>query len=455
MRASLNTQLRYLAKKIHRPLPMTPLESEKLLIALKTSFREQLRKEVPGKDDHGRHSGGYPTAPSFAGIGSAAVLSSYAAASGHFHTMMNHPSFNGARGMVNRPMAREDNTEIIRDPLKRFKEEIAAGTITLKNANLYANVYLEQIIRDSLGANTRKQEGGLDFLSWILCNNVEATVGIKEKGTWSRFLRRIAEVLCLEGNQEKLWRWSLRPVKVQSGNIDPPKSEEGRSALGRACYTNSILIRALFRYEFTKHGEERALISLRRAFSEIKKMFPDHWSPVRRQTWLGNVAMKVWTDAAKLAIDGKISSPSFFNFLVYTHQDLDLPTSSYTAAMIALLHLQHPIAPDVKPAMDILDQLSKASPEWVIESLRPSYSKTRNLECALGIAATEFLMAKERYSGVSWLLHFIPSRYPDLVDVGGWQEAQPDESAAEASNEDEEQNLRLLDGLDISPKIIT
>jgi hypothetical protein len=219
--------LRSIFPPIHQPLLLNKRESERLLNAIKTSFRAQLAKE------HGPDSELFKPAaittptitylPSNTAPAPAHSTTEHVSArptDRHLHAILNNPLFSKAEAA--RPIESPDTT---RDAHKAvFEKAVGRGLMTLKRAHGFLLLVLSEVKQSTaptvLGG-MKMTGAGLLVLQWLRSSGQERDLSFLVNRAFTSLLIKF---MVAEGLEDVVWVWIERLMKQElaPGCENPP-----------------------------------------------------------------------------------------------------------------------------------------------------------------------------------------------------------------------------------------
>ena len=210
MKLTSTLNLRSLLDKLHPPLPQTTRESQRLLLALQSSFKRELDASHPAfataAKDHGLGANGPAARPGNA---------SARAADGHLRFILQHPLLRvtnqksrcGSSGPALQAVQIFDAAVVHGKP-QGFEKQLS---ILRHCAKLYmSDKHLETVAEDS--------RLGPKIASWLLC----ADGNTVRKLLTCTAIKNIIPVMYRDGQEDTVWEW-LR--MLYSGDFGGPISE--------------------------------------------------------------------------------------------------------------------------------------------------------------------------------------------------------------------------------------
>ena len=211
--------LKSLASKLHPQLPLSPKESQRLLTALTSSFRQKL------DEAHPRQAHDEDAAPKLASgnslkTGSHALhTSSVAFADRHLASVLTHPLLTqgdrAKKPTLNLESAKrelEQNPD--RDPISLLEEYHQQGAATLLIADLCLRNFRESLLplsTDDRRTKVEKHSAGKRTLQWLWMSELFQT---DEFVTNRRLMTVLVAMIVEEGLEQHLWSWLALDMKL-------------------------------------------------------------------------------------------------------------------------------------------------------------------------------------------------------------------------------------------------
>ena len=413
-----------LAKKLHPQLPLTPRESQQLLNLLTTSFRSHLDCEHPVRTSDKAQRPIVPNTAAHQDHDALHATSSAALASQHIDAVLSNPLF---AVKPSRRGAESAASQVLKDPMGWFLNQIATGNATLSKASMC----LEMLERRTAGKTPQLHQGkapGAIIGGWLRSSGLDTSKDFLEmcivepqtKRPSNTFISRLVTILMADGEKELLWKWFAR---LEHQSLSPSK----------------VL---LFRKQLLKHMVHaevtqdlyRGLLLFERAQNMIEEHDKQHERLRSAGQYLVQAIMSKPTDS--------ISHNLYKSFR--RSAKLWVP-GKWTQAVNSMLYLHHPATPFAAPGLRFIrDPTGAATYANAIPSQRRFI-----VQLSLGVARR--LLEEERYEDAQVVMAFTKQYFPDLVlsNLPIEQKAVVDRQSSkiEKARREEERNLELLEAL--------
>ncbi|KAF2633837.1 hypothetical protein BU25DRAFT_13796 [Macroventuria anomochaeta] len=414
-----------LAKKLHPQLPLTPRESQQLLNLLTTSFRTHLDREHPvhisekvqdpalrktlGREDHG----------------SLHAPSSAALASQHIDAVLSNPLF---AVKPSRRGSESAASEILKDPMGWFLNQIASGSATLSKTSLCLEILDRHTAKQSPQLHEGKTPGAI-IGDWLRSSGLDTSKEFLEmciakpqtKRPSNTFISRLVTILIADGKKPLLWKWFARPWHQ---GLSPSKA-------------------LLFRQQLLKHMVHaeasqdlyRGIVLFRRAY-EITGEHPDKWYEKLRP------AGQYLVQAIMSKPTNSISHDLYNSFRQTTK--LWVP-GKWAQAVDSMLYLHHPTTASAAPGLRFIHDPAGAA------TYTKAMPSQRRFIVQLSLGVARQLLEEESYEDAQAVMAFTKQHFPDLVlsNLPTEQRTVVDRQSSKITKarREEERNLELLDGL--------
>lgn len=414
-----------LASKLHPQLPLTPRESQQLLHLLQSSFRNHLDREHPVHvleksqkpivSDNNGH-GNYDTSR---------ATSSSALASRHIDAVLSNPLF------AIKPSQRGSESaasEVLKDPMKWFVNQIAIGSATLSKASLCLAM-LDKRTTDQPTQLYKGEAYGAILGGWLRSSGLDTTKEFFEmsiakprtKRSSDPFLPRLVNVLIAGGKHPLVWKWYTSAC--------PP----GFSASEALVFKQQLLKHTV--HAETSQGLYRGIVLFRKALDRIEDQKGGSYEQLRPAgQYIVQAIMARPTDT--------INQNLYNWFRNSTQLWID---SKWSQAVAAMLSLHHPAKASAAPGLEFI-----IGPAGAAEYANAIPSQRRFIvQLSLGIARQ--LLEEESYRDAQNVMAFVKQHFPDLVlsDLTNEQQPVADRLSKKAEKERrwEKKNLELLEDL--------
>ena len=205
--------LKSLASKLHPQLPLSPKESQRLLTALTSSFRQKLDEAHP-RQAHDEHAG------SREATGNHALhTSSVAFADRHLASVLTNPLLTKSDGATKPALNLESAKRELeqnpgRDPISVLEEYHQKGAATLLIADLCLRTFRESLSQLSVEDRRTKVESsqaGKRTLEWLWTSGLYETDEFVDD---RRLMTVLINMISEEGRERYLWSWLRLDMKL-------------------------------------------------------------------------------------------------------------------------------------------------------------------------------------------------------------------------------------------------
>ncbi|KAM3535557.1 hypothetical protein MY4038_001242 [Beauveria bassiana] len=376
--------LRKLFAGYHEPPGLSAQQSQKLLDALKSSFRLQLEQEY-GQTALTKHTNHKSKSLSNSSSASNGVVR-HSAASRHLRSILANPLFSYNKNSVTAAATIPSPLSLPkRDPMDDFDHAVAKGLMTLNAAAGCIMTKQKQIDARELDTGPASSSGtALRVVRWLRSTGAENDLAFLEH---QAFVKALAPFLIAEKMEEIAWQW-IQQTMQRSDSLD----EDAR--LRRASF---LLAQIVHVKSQPQHGNlDGAIATILRAEQLLAKnplLSKLLVLPWRSVSWLTTVE-----SYSRLA-----PSERLFDAHLDTASRLQQPLSVETAH----LHLYHPTHPD---------------PALAMQFFRDKKELRRLVH---GITQEQFTQAKQKSLGaVPWVAYLGYDTVNHLTLSGLGEEAQ-------------------------------
>lgn len=203
--------------KIHQPLLQTPRESQKLLNALKSSFRRQLDREHPtslsDRVENGHHSTANPS-------------SSVQATNKHLQTILDNPLFRVTPSRPTDSRGQSGTERLPKDSMVVFDELVASGSVTFASIGECLNLQLAipgkrnpSDLRESMKAS----KAGSRVVSWWWSADAQTRKSMLRNPP---LMSLLCKFMAAEGLQDRIMQWLRMLLEHHVGSPHDQVSEE-------------------------------------------------------------------------------------------------------------------------------------------------------------------------------------------------------------------------------------
>lgn len=414
MKTSGISSLKYLASKIHPSLPLGPRDSQKLLIALQSSFQQHLDREHPSPQSKTSTIG-----------------------DNHLRSILASPLFNvnvnfkapspHPNQLTSTSLGRIQH--VINSPMEYFKTRVAAGTATLDLARMCLKFQTQKSFPTGSMKHyeeTKTQDVGSTVLDWLWSSGLGKTDNFLMN---REFVGLLVPFVMAEKHEDLIWHW-LRQLQC---SVDNTQSENERRPFLKM---QAFIVATMMKFE-TLHGS---------GLSSAIKIFSYKASEISSWAYI-----KVLQTAARYLMDRIIENSRsekpiviFLDSLIHTINDWST-WPQYHRAFLELFN--HPHMKTVC-ALNFLEGLTSTH-------VRSMTRNKRQDVISLSLRCAEVLLAQGSDLQAIWVMDFLRSHFAKEIGI-----LQDDHSAehrhVEHRNEikkrrnsehNEELSLRQLDTL--------
>ena len=420
--------LKSLAAKLHPQLPLSPKESQRLLTALTSSFRQKLDEAHPprAQDEDAR-----PKLDQGRGLNSghhALHTSSVAFADKHLATVLTNPLLAKSDGAKKPALSletakRELQQNPDRDPISILEEYQEKGAATIPIANFCLRAFIDSLVELSVESRQEKltnTDAGRRTLQWLWTSKLFETDEFAD----NRALMGAIVTMTLAENRERfLWSW-LR--LDQRHNPKQPAFGKPRKASRTHLYRwKDFMLRLLILSKYDNASPASLNDVLDAWFKavdlklDVAKESTTNFIPLGSSVSAINDRILNSKDRCK-----EWDVKRYDRYLETVHLGEDSPTSIWPNYYKAQLWLAHPKNPSPLPMFEIL----KASFEAEVPSEmariwssltgdRRSYPKGQKIRLSkyfLLIETAKQLKDRGHTEELDWLVSQIVSAFPDL-----------------------------------------
>ncbi|KAF9697096.1 hypothetical protein EKO04_004731 [Ascochyta lentis] len=414
-----------LASKLHPQLPLTPRESRQLLTLLTTSFRTHLDREHPVHVTEKSHNLTRHNVVRHQDYNSSHATSSSALASQHIDAVLSNPLF---AMKPSRRGSQSAASEILKDPIGWFLNQVAAGDATLSKASMCLGMLEKRTAEQPPQLHAGKAPGAI-IGDWLRSSGLDSSKEFLDmciaepqtKRPSDTFFSRLVSLLIAHDKKPLVWKWYTRSWR---SGVQPTK----------------VL---LFRKQLLKHMVHaeasqdiyRGIVLFRRACEMIGEQSEKSYEQLRPAgQYLVHAIMSRPTNT--------IGRDLYNSFRQSTRLWIN---SRWSQAVDSMLWLHHPTTASAAPGLRFIqDPAGAATYANAIPTKRRFI-----VQLILGIARQ--LLEEESYRDAQTVMAFAKQHFPDLVLSNLSTEQQPAADRlsrkAERERRREERNLELLDDL--------
>ena len=402
MKTTLSLHWKTLINKIHPPLPLTPRESQILLLRLNSSFRQRLDQRHPIEEGHSTHE--------------------------HVQSILTSPLFLNdpfASGMSNRHALVQDvrmmhrNGRSAQNPTKAMKDAVSQGRATLETmTDLLIQQLAQSSAAESPPVSMKESRAGSTVLHWLWTSGMSRSLRFLRD---HRFMEIVIQFLVAEGlhGSVRTWLDASKEKLAHAKAVDDPLEIRAR------------IILELTRAE-TTYG--KGLASAIESFVKLlTKWQLEGEKPVHiRNTFRpsANYILRKLRIALPL---GEVDTSDYER--VQRSAPLWCSEVGFERAWLAI---NHPGVPDAQPTVAYIRHLSA-------EQVRKMAGARKHGTVDISLKAAELCVSQNRRTEFAVLVEALRTYFPD--DIGLEVDAAPSSLAAREEKPHELASVRLLDSL--------
>ena len=418
MKVSAILGLKSLASKIHRPLPLNPRDSQKLLHLLNASFRQQLDGDrLKSSSDEGVEF-----------------------TDSHFKSILDSPLFsrpNGSQKTLSSLQvpphegALKNAHQFITTPVEHFRQEVANGVATLETARECLDACMKNMM-SSQGSEECEMKAssqiGTAVLHWLWSSGLQQSM---EFFADKRFLNVLLPFVVAEGQTSAFWQW-FRALESEM------KTDSSEKLTVPLCIsTQSFLVKEYIVAQVKYGGGPGVGLA---EFLKVIDQVSSNSIYTRNLSWviLELAGLKLVSSLRKW------KPISMANVSDYTK--LQKSTRIWTPRkqlFDVILSLHHPLLPDPIPALNYIRRLG------------PEVRRSRRIVLRLCLDTAHMLSCTSRQADALWVMNFIQHNF--AKEVGSKQHHSAitiQSSDLESTNiEIEAANLRLQEDLALNGEV--
>ena len=388
MRQTLHQSWKFLASKIHQPLPLNRRESQKLLARLNESFHRSLDRQYP------HDLGTLEPSPDY-----------------HIKRVLQSPLFNSNRPQS--PQARkveadnDNDTRNVTDlgyalehPVEWFQQQVSAGTADLKGATAALNTSHNRSLA-SASLDRRKSMASLGIGSVV--NNWLWSSGHSDRLDFVRhheFVRRFIPFLVVEGLYKQVWEWLQRLQLLSARQGRETATLETRVLQSDADRFLFHVLRSEAKYGF---GLQSAIQMF---LTSLHVTMPGSSPLVAQKIYISGGRDLVGCLARGKGSD-QVGDPVIADFLRSVKQ---WSSGTMRQAYQALIQLSHPREPDTSIALQLLPRFLSID-TFILDQLRPTIIR-------VGLKTVEVLLAQGSVEEASGLMKSLQTKFDAELGAG-------------------------------------
>lgn len=205
---------------IHQPLPLSKNESQKLLSALKTSFRSKLDKEYGWDPEEAPTARRPASSQNVTSRPTQGAQHHHRPTDRHMHSILSNPLFKQAKKALDRAPAPR------RDPMDVFDDAVSKGLMTRRGATGCLMAKRREILQSSsLSTQGAMADAGAGrrVVQWLRTSGEERSGGFLAD---EPLMKELTPFMLAEGLEEVIWSWAHRLAKEEglflAGDSDGP-----------------------------------------------------------------------------------------------------------------------------------------------------------------------------------------------------------------------------------------
>lgn len=399
---------KYWISKVHPPLPLTPLQSQKLLKKFNTSFRRVLDREYPevmsGNRTHvQQHIQSVLESPLIRGRG----------------TPRNH--FDGHVESLSQLRS------FMRRPMDHFKNQVAAGTATVESAKMCLTAQLQLASASSHKSRPLQPFGaGSIVLEWM--RSLPA-VKMELISLDLELINLLTTVLNAEGNESMIWQWIM---------LWQQRASNESSNWKRVCIikVQTVIFRSFLEIEIKTAGLNAAVDVFLRGVVEISS----------------------WSVVSTVNLNLILGRPGRFLIFQILGGSSLIPTLQLKS-FIQTISLWHPQARVHRILLELYRRQctnKDTARKFLAQLDADGIAKSENLNQRSVLLHTrrkvaELLLSSGSEQEVRWVKEYLRANYNALIDISDPAAPPPvrdtDLQIKQQEETAEESSLRLLDSL--------
>jgi hypothetical protein len=418
--------LKSLVDKLHPQLPLSPKESQRLLTALTTSFRQQLDRAHPRQvagDEAKSHNGGVTAAPK--PVARPFHASSVELADKHLASVLTNPLLSGApkQDMPGYTLATAQESLLrdpFQDPVALLEEYNKHGAASIELAIMCLEKFQASIDRLSVSERWKmvsEREAGRRTLLWLWKNDFHKNPAFVDD---PRMIDALVPLVLEEGHEEFLWEWlALDMVLGSQDQLTMKPAGAKRNFYKYRWRARIVRTMVATRLSWDQHqSADAALDTFFRAEAMGKKLVMPTAAmagPVKDalRTNLRDMNHLRWgnTDVAK------------FDRFVQALSDLSRNKclTEYDRANLLLYHPTHPTA---LPFLTVFQKVFSPDAQGLFKRLRErledpwkSRESARQFTCRQFLRAAALLISIQRDTDAGLVIGQLRLLYPDKSQV--------------------------------------
>ena len=396
MKGSAVQAFRGLVDRIHPQIALSPKESERLLKALTTSFRQQLDQVHPQPQAVPNVKLGHRQQES---TRNALPSSHPPPTDGYLASVLTNPllarvdSTQKTGSMVTASM--QENR---RHPIKVFEDYVSRGLATMEVAALCLDEFRSSLSGMSTAQaqqQIKRMDAGARVLRWLWTSTYQPMDMLAQS---QALLANLSYFLVAEGREEALWE--LMP------SLDRPIIVNSRGKNNVFADPRALLLRSIVTAHIARGDLESAVASFLQATKMDASMADGRLTP---QTLLRSVGIHL----SNKLLDRRSTNPTTATFVtnfegfVNSCKLWEKAPQEPVSYRVAVLELHHPANPDSADALAYIRHISEDPTPWFQESLAPK-RKSRTLEFLF--TTVKVLQMQNLHDDAIWVMVRTPER---------------------------------------------
>ncbi|KAH6703955.1 hypothetical protein EV126DRAFT_417432 [Verticillium dahliae] len=384
---------------IRQPLPLSRAESQKLLNALKTSFRSNLDREHGWGPDEPTLSPNKLSSPTVSE--QSGIHQHHRPTDQHLRAILSNPLFK--KGIRTTPRA----DALQKDPMEVFDKAVARGMMNRKAATGCLMAKHHQVLQSSplsIQGAILESAAGLRVLDWLRSSGEERDGAFLGDAS---FLNALMRFLVAEGHEAVVWEWADRLARQDGPSI--PEDPRGTHL--------SFILTSLIKTK-ANGSDDRNLNS---AYATILRV-NDRWKSDKNLPQLLSHAWRSlsWYSTVE-AWNRPRPSEALFDNYVALEPELSHPMSIDRAH----LDLHHPTHPSFERALHFFktDKLVvPPQPSLVGAKRAPNVQRFIARITSMGMDTAKHLTEIGRTDDAQWVLQLLKSKLSDeAMDYERWR----------------------------------
>ena len=417
--------LKSLASKLHPQLPLSPKESQRLLTALTSSFREQLDETHPRefRDQNGK--GKLENGDFLKTSGRGLHSSSFASADKHLASVLTNPLLTKRDG-VKQPVLDYTSAKLElqkkpgKDPISLLEEYHEKGVATNEIAALCLETIwdsLKDLTAEQRREILQKTEPGKRTLLWLWKSSLHDTDAfIQNKRLINLMVRNVIE----EGYEEYLWEW-LKLDVTYGTQVLPPKFSNTRSTKAKIFpyRWKDFLLRSIVAAKLDVADDRSADSALDAYFRaiDLREELAKSLSPTDFP--IGSAGQLLESAFKRVPVQRRTTDNERYDRFIDSLRIYNEETHIVDFKR-AMLYLFHPREPSPRPVLEVLRRIMGPTPDPQETKILSRFAKPKDRKSELFhfeilIDAAHQLQKGQQMQDADWVLDKIRDLYPKLA----------------------------------------